>query len=156
MADSQNRIIKRPYGFISGYLFANFGIMGVAGVLVAILLYSEGTMSAANRDKAFVGLVIGIPCLIIAALLMLYVSRKAKRSGYGDVAGEFIAYSILLFAKVLAVLSIVLIIPLFKFIFSPWEEMVVTDSFGGRKKVALRSIGSGRYEDASGNVYEEN
>ena len=153
MGDFQNRIVKRPYGFISGYLFANFGLMGVGGVLAAILLYFG---SSTDRNKAFVGLVVGIPCLIIAALLMVYVSKKAKRSGYGNVAGEFIAYSILLFAKVLAVLSIVLIIPLFKFIFSPWEEMVVTDSFGGRKKVALRSIGSGRYEDASGNVYEEN
>ena len=156
MADSQNRIIKRPYGFISGYLFANFGIMGVAGVLVAILLYSEGTMSAANRDKAFVGLVIGIPCLIIAALLMLYVSRKAKRSGYGDVAGEFIAYSILLFAKVMIVLSIVLI-PIFKFIFrAPWQERVIIGPFGDKRKVTVRSIGSGRYEDVNGNVYDEN
>ena len=155
MKNSQGTIIKKPYGVISGYFFANFGIVGLGGILSAIFLYfGKNPLPSIDRDRIFVGLVIGIPCTIMATLIMLYVSKKAKRTGYGSVAGEFIAYSVILFVKIMVILSIILI-PIFKFIFSSWEERTITGPFGEKRRVTVRNIGGGRYEDTYGNVYEE-
>ena len=156
MENSQEVIIKKPYGVISGYFFANFGIAGLGGILSAIFIYFGKTpISSTDRDRAFIGLVVGIPCIIMAALIMSYVTKKAKRTGYGNVAGEFISYSVILMAKVMVILSIILI-PIFKFIFSSWEERTITNAFGVKKRIKVRYIGGGQYEDIEGDIYEEN
>ena len=54
----------------------------------------------------------------------------------------------------MVILSIILV-PIFKFIFSFWEERTIIEFFGDKRRVTIRYIGGGQYEDTAGNVYEE-
>lgn len=139
--------LRRCYGKFSAYLFGNFGVLALALMIIAPLIYL-----GSDPEMAGIWFVMGLFPAAIALLVWLYVQGKAKRAGQSGVMGQFILDSLLMFAKVLLMMCIVFI-PLAMAIGSniQWEDRTTT----GGSAVRVRSVGNGEYEDAGGKRYHE-
>lgn len=147
-AGSRVNSLSRCYGKGAAYGFGNFGIIGLAFGIIGPLI----ALNSEQPEAALGMLLFGLPSLLIAAGIWLSVQKKAKERGQDGVMPQFVADSVLMFAKVLLMMTIILI-PLVKHIGSDiqWEEH--TTASGGR--VTVKKTGEGEYEDAAGNRYVE-
>ena len=138
---------RRCYGKFVAYLFGNFGILTLAFMIIAPLIFM-----GSDSEMAMIFFCIGLPCFAICALLMWRVIRKAKRYGQPlpAVIVQFILDSLLMFVRFM-LMMLVVTIPLVKAIGSDikWEQR--TTSTG--RRVTVKKTGEDEYEDALGNRY---
>lgn len=139
--------LRRCYGKLSAYLFGNFGVLALALMVIAPLIYI-----GSDPEMAGIWFVMGLFPGAIALLTWMHVQGKAKKTGQAGVMGQFALDSLLMFAKVLLMMCIIFI-PLAMAIGSniQWEDRTTS----GGSTVRVRSLGGGEYEDASGNRYHE-
>lgn len=139
-AGSRVKSLKRCYGKMTAYAFINFGLIGIAFVLAAMFA-KEGSF-----------LLLGLPCLLVAAAIASSVQKKAKSRGQDGVLLQLVGDGMLLFLRLLLMMTIILI-PLVKGICSnvQWEERKTTSG----ATVRVKKNGDGTYEDIDGNRYED-
>ena len=142
------RSLRRCYGKFTAYMSGNFGVMALALLVIAPLIYLKK-----DPEMALIWFGFGIIPGLIELFIWLHVHKKAKASGQTGVMVQFFMDSVLMFARFLLLMTVILI-PLALAIGSniQWEER--TTSSGGT--VRVRKTGDGEYEDASGNRYHEN
>lgn len=148
-------LTKKPYGVISGYLYANFGLLGISSLLFGCLGLTGVVSSRSGKDIHVIlfFIVAGVACLFLATIIRWYVAAKAKRLGYSKIPGSFTAYSISVFAKAFMIFSIVFIPLVFRIAGYRTKKELRKTSDG--LDVLVHYAGGGKYEDDYGNVYYE-
>lgn len=144
-AGSRVTSMKRCYGKFTAFFFANFALWALGFCIIGPIV-----AASQNLEGSGVLLIVGIPCLLIAAAIFNSVKRKAAKRGQDGVMGQFVADSVLIFVKVLFMMTIVLI-PLVKLMGSniEWENRKTKDGLS----VTVRKTGDGTYEDVTGQTY---
>jgi len=147
-AGSHVTSLKRCYTKGSAYLFGNFGILAVAFCVLAPIIF----LKKQESELAMGCFIVGIPCALIAFGVWSRVKKQAAHSGQVQVMGQFVIDSILLFGKILLIMTIVLI-PLAKSICSnvQWADRITNEGL----RVMVKKTGDGEYEDTSGKKYTE-
>lgn len=142
-------INKKCYNKFVAYLFANFSLLTFSFGIIGPL-----TMVLKNEPAAAFGcLLIGVPCLLISAIIGIAVYMTGKGRGQTHFYGEFIFDSFVIWLKVFMIMTIILI-PVVRAISngSDWTERKTVDGLN----VTVKDIGGGEYKDAFGNKYKEN
>lgn len=141
-------INKKCYNKFVAYLFANFSLLTLCfGIIGPFIMLLKGDQAA-----AFGCFLIGVPCLLISAMIGIMVYKAGKARGQTHFYGEFIFDSIVIWIKVFMVMTIILI-PFVSCIVSEgeWTERKTVDGLN----VTVKDVGGGEYKDALGNKYRK-
>lgn len=144
-AGSKVTSMKRCYNKLTAYSFANFSILALGFCVIGPMV-----MAGENADAIPGLMMIGLPCLLLAAAMFSSVKRKAQKRGQDGVMGQFVVDSILVFVRVFLMMTVILV-PFAKAIGSniEWEDRKTTDG----RSVTVKRTGDGTYEDTSGQIY---
>lgn len=141
---------RRCYGKFTAYLFGNFSVLAFAFCILGPVIF----LFVRKEDvEVALGLfILGVPCAFIAALIWLYVKSKAKKRGLTNVMGQFALDSLLVFTKVLLMMTIILV-PFVKWMGNDiqWESRKTIDGLD----VVVKRTGENTFEDSLGNRYSE-
>lgn len=147
--------VQRPrfYGKFRAYLFCNFGVIAIVCLALTLMfLFSD---DPGHLETAAGMAVITLFPALITWLIWKSVAKKVKPEERRLVFFGFFATGILVFGKLLLILTIILI-PLAMRITGDtfYEYRYVSSGTHAGSYVLMRCKLNGQYEDIYGNVYE--